>query len=162
MCSDNNSTDVTLTENPSCRYALHDVICDLTIEELESVVGYMQDVEGVLQSSPFPHVEIDTDYGEVIIYDSALGWQNGNIEIVTISVRCVFDQRVAIKTDSLANVFEPENIDVSVSSDGRSTVIKSELALHGNMRTIDLLKVLSTLLKCFDRFYSLSVQPQNK
>ena len=52
MCSDNNSTDVTLTENPSCRYALHDVIYDLTIEELESVVGYMQDVEGVLQSSP--------------------------------------------------------------------------------------------------------------
>ena len=69
MCSDNNSTDVTLTENPSCRYALHDVICDLTIEELESVVGYMQDVEGVLQSSPFPHVEIDTSYGDIIIYD---------------------------------------------------------------------------------------------
>ena len=156
MCSDNNTTDVTLTENPSCRYALHDVIYDLTIEELESVVGYMQDVEGVLQSSPFPHVEIDTSYGDIIIYDSALGWQKNSIEISTVAVRCVFNQSVAIKADILASVFEPEHIDVSVSSDGYSTVIKSKLVLSNNILAIDFVKAIHVLLRCFDRVHYLS------
>ena len=161
MCSKNTSTDVSLVENPPCRYTLEDVISDLTIEELQSVIGYLQDVEGVLQSSPFPHVEIDTSYGDIIIYDSALGWQKNNIEISTVAVRCVFNQSVAIKADILASVFEPEDFDVSVSSDGYSTVIKSELVLGDNMLALDFVKAIHVLLRCFDRVHYLSTHEVN-
>ena len=161
MCSKNTSTDVSLIENPTCRYTLDDVISDLTIEELQSLIGYLQDVEGILQSSPFPHVEIDTSYGDIIIYDSALGWQKNTIEISTVAVRCVFSQSVTIKTDILASVFEPEDIDVSVSSDGYSTVIKSELVLNNNVLALDFVKAIHVLLRCFDRVHYLSTHEVN-
>jgi hypothetical protein len=161
MCSKNTSTDVSLIENPTCRYALQDVISDLTIEERQSVIGYIRGIEGVLQSSPFPHVEIDTSYSDIIIYDSALGWQKNNIEISTVAVRCVFNQSVAINTDILTSVFEPEGIDVSVSSDGCSTVIKAELVLRDEMLAIDFVNAMHVLLRCFDRVHYLSTHEVN-
>lgn len=140
----------------SSRFEMKTPVKNFTIDEMAEVLGFICQIQPVVFYEPFPHIHIDTYYGEITIFDSYKGWLEKQIESDKFAVRCVLSKVIGLSEVDISN-FNREGCDDSrlVKDSGR-LIFQSVMVIEFSDCVESILNKLINLSSRCERLFSIN------
>lgn len=137
-------------------YEINTPLKTLSIDEMAEVLGYICQIRPRSFYEPFPHISIETYYGEITIFDANKGWLDNQIASNKFSIRCVFLDMLNVTEDDILNFNNDGCTESKLVKDSNRLIFQSTLSIEPSENVETLLNKLLNLSSRCERLYTIS------
>ena len=131
-------------------------IKNLSIDEMAEILGFICQIQPTVFYEPFPHIDVDTYYGEITIFDTEKGHLDRKIEITDFSIRCVFNDMLNVSESDIHQFNKDGCSESKLVTDNDRLIFQSEFKIQIAESVESLLSKLLNMSSRCERLYTMS------
>jgi hypothetical protein len=138
------------------RFEMSSPVENLTIDEMAEVLGFICSKQQNSFYEPFPHINIETYYGVLTIFDADRGWLDREIAIKNFAIRCVFTEVLNVSKKDASEFNKVGCADTKLIKDSGRLIFQSSIPIDRTDRVDTILNKLLEILSMCERLYSVN------